>query len=102
IAGTKSLTKTAVDGQAVFSVTLTEEAVFSLVATDPEGNVIQTFAITVGDGVPGAGAPGDDAAGDGAGAPGKGDDAAGPALPETGATAMPLVLGGLALLLVGA
>src|SRR5690606_3296620 len=32
IAGTKSLTKTSVDGQAVFSVTLSEEGTYSLVA----------------------------------------------------------------------
>lgn len=88
IAGTKSLTKTAVDGQAVFSVTLTEEATYQIVATDADGNVLDSIQVVVGDG--------------GAGAPGAGDDAAGPALPETGATATPLVIGGALLLLVGA
>src|SRR5690625_381626 len=98
IAGTKSLTKTAVDNQAGFRVTLTEEAVYTLVATDADGNVLASTQITVGDG--GAGAPG---AGDGAGAPGTDEDgAAGPALPETGATATPLIIGGAILLLVGA
>ncbi|WP_127573408.1 LPXTG cell wall anchor domain-containing protein [Georgenia faecalis] len=96
IAGTKSLTKTAVDGQAVFTVTLTEEGRYAMVATAEDGTVIETFAIVVGDGVPGAGAPGD------GGDNGAGDDgAAGPSLPDTGATATPLIIGGIALLLVG-
>ncbi len=91
IAGTKALTKTAVDGQAVFGVTLSEEGSFTLVATDAEGNVIDTATVVVGDG-----------ADDDAGAPGGTDeDAAGPSLPETGATATPLVIGGAILLLVG-
>ena|SRR5690554_2648464 len=92
IAGTKSLTKTAVDGAAVFSVTLTEEAVYEIVATDADGNVIETFQVVVGDG---GATP----------APGAGEDtdgAAGPSLPETGATATPLLIGGAVLLLVGA
>ncbi|MFC4553885.1 LPXTG cell wall anchor domain-containing protein [Georgenia faecalis] len=92
IAGTKSLTKTAVDGQAVFTVTLTEEGRYAMVATAEDGTVIETFAIVVGDGVPGAG-DGDNGAGD--------DGAAGPSLPDTGATATPLIIGGIALLLVG-
>ncbi|WP_413452516.1 LPXTG cell wall anchor domain-containing protein [Georgenia phoenicis] len=92
IAGAKSLTKTAVDGQAVFSVTLSQEAVFQIVATDADGNVIESFQVVVGDGgtaatpVP---------------APGAGGGAAGPSLPETGATATPLIIGGVVLLLVG-
>lgn len=90
IAGTKSMTKTAVDGSAVFSVTLHEEAVYVLIATDADGNEIGTAQVVVGDG--GEGAPA---------APGAGDDAAGPALPETGATATPLIIGGAALLLAG-
>lgn len=94
IAGTKSLTKTAVDNAAVFSVTLTEEATFAVVATDADGNILGSFNIPVGDG--GAVAPD---AGDGDDA---GDGAAGPTLPETGATATPLVIGGAVLLLVGA
>src|SRR5690554_2856595 len=92
IAGTKSLTKTAVDGAAVFSVILTEEAVYEIVATDADGNVIETFQVVVGDG---GATP----------APGAGEDtdgAAGPSLPETGATATPLLIGGAVLLLVGA
>lgn len=97
IAGTKSLTKTAVDGQAVFSVTLTEEAVYSIVATDADGNVIETFQVVVGDGGT------TDTPTDGAtAAPGAGGGTAGPALPETGATATPLIIGGAVLLLVGA
>lgn len=92
IAGTKALTKTAVDGAAVFTVTLTEEAIYQIVATDADGNVIESFQIPVGDG---GATP----------APGAGDDtdgASGPALPETGATATPLIIGGVVLLLVGA
>jgi len=87
IAGTRALTKTAVDGQAVFTVTLHAEAEYALVATDADGNVIDTFAVVVGDG--------------GAAAPAPGEDAAGPALPETGATVTPIVIGAAALLLVG-
>ncbi|MEE6289271.1 LPXTG cell wall anchor domain-containing protein [Georgenia sp. MJ173] len=92
IAGTKSLTKIAVDNQAVFTVTLTEEATFQLVATDADGNVLDSTSIVVGDGGqagPGAGDDGD-------------DSAAGPSLPETGATATPLLIGAVLLLLVGA
>lgn len=93
IAGTKSLTKTSVDGAAVFTVTLSEEAVYEIVATDADGRVIERFEVTVGDGgatpAPGAGA-GEDT-----------DGAAGPSLPETGATATPLIIGGVVLLLVG-
>ncbi|MEE6295623.1 LPXTG cell wall anchor domain-containing protein [Georgenia wangjunii] len=97
IAGTKALTKTAVNGEAVFSLTLSEEGVYTAVATDADGNVIETFTLVVGDGVPGEGdGDGDDAAG------GDSDEAAGPALPETGATATPLLIGGAVLLLVGA
>jgi LPXTG-motif cell wall-anchored protein len=105
IAGTKSMTKTAVDGQAVFTVTLTEEAVHEMVATDPEGNVIETFTVAVGDAIVGGG-DGDQAGGGGdgddqAGGVGGDDQAGGPALPETGATATPLIVGGIALLVVG-
>jgi LPXTG-motif cell wall-anchored protein len=47
IAGTQSLTKaTAADGSATFTVTLWEEATYTLVATDAEGNVIATQTIT--------------------------------------------------------
>lgn len=92
IAGTKSLTKTAVDGAAVFSVTLSEEAAYSIVATDAEGNVLGTLELVVGDG--GVDAPAAPGAGDG-------DNVAGPTLPETGATATPLIIGGAALLLAG-
>ncbi|WP_193311396.1 LPXTG cell wall anchor domain-containing protein [Georgenia satyanarayanai] len=100
IAGTKSLTKTSVDGAAVFSVTLHAEAVYQIVATDADGNVIETFQVVVGDGgvTP---APGDGGA---TAAPGAGEGtggAAGPSLPETGATATPLIIGGVVLLLVG-
>ncbi|WP_454085392.1 LPXTG cell wall anchor domain-containing protein [Georgenia sp. Marseille-Q6866] len=101
IAGTKSLTKTSVDGAAVFTVTLSEEAVYEIVATDPDGRVIERFVVTAGDGgtTPGDDADGDD--NDGA-AGGDTDGAAGPSLPETGATATPLIIGGVVLLLVGA
>ncbi|PYF95939.1 LPXTG-motif cell wall anchor domain-containing protein [Georgenia satyanarayanai] len=97
IAGTKSLTKTAVDGAAVFSVTLTEEAVFSIVATDNDGDVIETFQVVVGDG----GTTTDDGDDNDGAAGGDTDGAAGPTLPETGATATPLIIGGVVLLLVG-
>lgn len=91
IAGTKSLTKTSVDGQAVFSVTLSEEGTFALVATDAEGNVLETATVVVGDPAAAPTTP----------APGAGGGAAGPTLPETGATATPLIIGGALLLLVG-
>src|SRR5690625_4046091 len=48
IAGTKALTKTAVDNEAVFTVTLFEEAVYSLVATDADGNVLASSQVVVG------------------------------------------------------
>ncbi|TNC19709.1 LPXTG cell wall anchor domain-containing protein [Georgenia sp. 311] len=86
IAGTKALTKTAVDGQAVFSVTLLEEGAYDLVATDAEGNVLDTITVVVGEG---------------SGAPVTTDGGA-TGLPETGATATPLIIGGALLLLVGA
>ncbi len=81
---------TAVAGVATFNLTLSEEGTYQIIATDGDGNVRDTIQIVVGDG--GAAAPG---AGDG-------DEAAGPALPETGATATPLIIGGALLLLVGA
>ena len=90
IAGSKSLTKTAVDGQAVFTVTLSEEAVYQLVGTAEDGTVIDTVSLVVGDG--GQDAP---PAGGGDG------DSAGPALPETGATSTPLLIGAIALLVLG-
>ncbi|MEE6274178.1 LPXTG cell wall anchor domain-containing protein [Georgenia sp. MJ206] len=99
IAGTKSLTKTATDGMATFTVTLSEEAVYDLVATAEDGTVIETFAITVGDPA-GAGDGATD--GPGAGAGQDGDDVAAPGLPETGATATPLLIGGAVLLVIGA
>lgn len=111
IAGTKSLTKTSgAEGAAVFALTLTEEAVYDIVATDPDGNVIGTAQVTVGDGVPGevdedrTEAPGTGVGGDRTEAPGAGvgsDRAGGAGLPETGATATPLIIGGVMLLLVG-
>jgi len=104
IAGTKALTKTAVDGQAVFSVTLTETGTYALVATDPQGNVLDTIAVVVGD-VSAAPGGGDGSTGnDGsAGLPGTatGAPATSTGLPETGATATPLIIGGALLLLVG-
>jgi len=86
IAGTKALTKTAVDGAAVFSVTLLEEGTYNMVSTDAEGNVLDTITVVVGDG---SGVP---VTSGGGGATG---------LPETGATATPLIIGGVLLLLVG-
>src|SRR5690625_5276954 len=91
IAGTKSLTKAAVNNAATFTVTLTEEAVYTLVATDEEGNEIDTVTVVVA--APDAAAPGSPAA--------PGDGAAAPGLPETGASATPLIIGGIALLVVG-
>lgn len=103
IAGIKSLTKTSVDGAAVFTVTLSEEAVYEIVATDADGRVIERFVVTVGDGgVTETPAPGTETPAPGAGAGEDTGGAAGPALPETGATATPLIIGGAVLLLVGA
>jgi LPXTG-motif cell wall-anchored protein len=46
IAGTQSLTKATVDGEATFTVTLEEEATYTLVATDADGTVLSTQTIT--------------------------------------------------------
>jgi LPXTG-motif cell wall-anchored protein len=90
IAGSQSLQKNTVNGAATFSVTLHEEAVYSVTAVDAAGETVETAQITVGD-------PSDDDAAN------NGDDtASGGSLPDTGASSTPLVVGAAALLAAGA
>jgi LPXTG-motif cell wall-anchored protein len=88
IAGEQSLTKATVDGDATFTVTLNEEAGYTLVATDADGTVLATQTITVLDDA--AAAPGDPGADAGGGA----------MLPATGSD-VTLYVAGAALLVAG-
>jgi LPXTG-motif cell wall-anchored protein len=88
IAGEQSLTKATVDGDATFTVTLHEEAGYTLVATDADGTVLATQTITVLDDA--AAAPGDPGADAGGGA----------MLPATGSD-VTLYVAGAVLLVAG-
>lgn len=89
-----SATQNVVGDSVAFEVTLCAAGTYEIVAVDADGKVRDTIQIVVGDG--GAGTPAPTAPGAGAGG-----GAAGPGLPETGATATPLLIGGGLLLLVG-
>ncbi|MCK6210819.1 LPXTG cell wall anchor domain-containing protein [Georgenia sp. EYE_87] len=89
IAGSQTMEKATVNGAATFSVTLNEEAVYTITAVDENGEVVEESTVTVGDPATGAGTGSDDAAG-------------GTTLPDTGATSTPLVVGAAALLAAGA
>ncbi|GAA4286872.1 LPXTG cell wall anchor domain-containing protein [Georgenia daeguensis] len=89
IAGSQTMEKPTVGGAATFSVTLNEEAVYTITAVDQNGDVVEESTVTVGDPATSAGAGSDNS-----------EDAA--ALPDTGATSTPLVVGAAALLAAGA
>ncbi len=88
IAGEQSLTKATTDGVATFTVTLEEEATYTLVATDADGTVLSTQTITAVEDA--AAAPGDPGA-DGGGM-----------LPQTGSDAMAYIAGAVLLVAGGA
>ncbi|UNX55367.1 LPXTG cell wall anchor domain-containing protein [Georgenia sp. TF02-10] len=113
IAGSQSLTKPTAAGVSTFSVTLHEEAVYSLTGVNAAGDVVESATITVGTPGTGGGAPGAGAGGAGAGGAGAGQGAGAGAgqgtsatgqsnLPRTGTTSAPLVAGAAALLAAGA
>ncbi|GAA4415429.1 hypothetical protein GCM10023169_01750 [Georgenia halophila] len=89
IAGTASETNEVEDGEATFTVTLDEAGTYELVATGPNGELIDSATIEVV-------AAGDEDAQD------DGDDSGVGGLPETGASSTPLVIGAAVLLAAGA
>jgi LPXTG-motif cell wall-anchored protein len=90
IAGSQTMQKPTVNGATTFSVTLHDEAVYTLTAVDANGVVVEESTITIGETASDGGGASDD------------DNAGGGTLPDTGASSTLLIVGSAALLAVGA